>query len=206
MSTGFLESGRVQQKQRTHAALVDAARELLAEGRTPTVEDAAEAASVSRTTAYRYFPNQAALLAAAHPEIEAASLLTTDTDDPVARVDDVVGALGQILVDGERQQRAALRLALELEPEQRRERVPLRQGRAIAWIREALEPAAVQLGDDAVDALTLAVRSATGIEALVWLTDVAGLDRDHARALMRWSARAVTRAALAGDPPPPVRP
>ena len=33
------------------------------------VEDAAAAASISRTTAYRYFPNERALLVAAHPEI-----------------------------------------------------------------------------------------------------------------------------------------
>jgi hypothetical protein len=50
------------------------------------------------------------------------------------------------------------------------------------------------------------VRSATGIEALVWLTDIAGLDRDEARALMQWSARAMTRAALTGEPPPALAP
>lgn len=46
---------------RTRAALLDAARELLAEGRTPNVGEAAEAAGVSRATAYRYFPYQRAL-------------------------------------------------------------------------------------------------------------------------------------------------
>jgi len=39
--------------------------------------------------------------------------------------------------------------------------------------------------------LVLAIRSAIGIEALVWLTDVAGLSRDDAVDLMRWSARAL---------------
>jgi hypothetical protein len=46
--------------------------------------------------------------------------------------------------------------------------------------------------------LAIAIRSATGIEALVWLTDVAGLARDDASELMRWSARALLDAAL-GD-------
>ena len=35
------------------------------------VEAAAEAALISRTTAYRYFPNQRALLAAAHGDVDA---------------------------------------------------------------------------------------------------------------------------------------
>jgi hypothetical protein len=45
--------------------------------------------------------------------------------------------------------------------------------------------------------LVLAIRSACGIEALIWLTDVAGLSRRHASELMRWSALALLRAALA---------
>ncbi len=49
--------------------------------------------------------------------------------------------------------------------------------------------------------LTLAIRAATGIEALVWLTDVAGLSRADAVKLMRWSARSLLDAALK-DPPP----
>src|SRR5260370_21191062 len=75
MSIPYEQSGRARQKQRTRAALVAAARELVAQGQTPTVDDAASKASISRTTAYRYFPNQRALLVAAHPEIEARSLL-----------------------------------------------------------------------------------------------------------------------------------
>jgi AcrR family transcriptional regulator len=204
VSTSFLEHGRVQQKKRTFDALLDATRELIAQGVTPTVEDAATAASVSRTTAYRYFPNQASLIAAAHPEITARSMLAPDAgDDPVERVGQVVAETTRIIIERERQQRATLRLSLELDPDRRRE-LPLRQGRVISWIHEALDPAEGDYPPDVLHALALAVRSATGIESLVWLTDIAGLDRDEARELMRWSARAMTRAALDGDPPPPM--
>ena len=48
-------NGRIDQKRRTRDALIAAARDLVADGATPTVEGAAEAASISRTTAYRYF-------------------------------------------------------------------------------------------------------------------------------------------------------
>ena len=77
----------------------------------------------------------------------------------------------------------------------------LRQGRAIPWITEALDPLRVALGDDGVHRVALAIRSAIGIEALVWLTDVAGLSREAATDTMRWSARAMLAAALAGQAP-----
>ena len=38
----------------------------------------------------------------------------------------------------------------------------------------------------------------TGIEAFVWLVDVAALSRSEATALMHWSARALLQAAI-GD-------
>ena len=53
-----------------------------------------------------------------------------------------------------------------------------------------------QLGNAELRRLVVAIRSAVGIEALVWMTDVAQLSRDEARELMRWSARAMLRAAL----------
>jgi hypothetical protein len=43
--------------------------------------------------------------------------------------------------------------------------------------------------------VVLAIRATTGIEALVWLTDVAGLPRQDAAELMRSSARALLRDA-----------
>src|SRR3954468_13563930 len=58
-----LSKGRESQKNRTRKALVDAAESLLRAGGQPTVTEAAEAAGISRATAYRYFPTQDMLLA-----------------------------------------------------------------------------------------------------------------------------------------------
>jgi AcrR family transcriptional regulator len=194
-------TGRWRQKQRTRQALIDAARTLVTRGTSPTVELAAEHAGISRTTAYRYFPNQRALLVAAHPETGASSLLSPDvSDDPVERLRAVVERFTELISDTEQQQRTMLRLSLEL-PDAERAALPLRQGRAVGWIEEALEPLRGRLADDEVRRLALAVRSATGIEALVWLTDVAALPREEALALMRWSAQAMLQAALSEGPP-----
>jgi AcrR family transcriptional regulator len=205
VSRGYELSGRTGQKGRTRAALVDAARGLVAEGRTPTVEEAAEAAAISRTTAYRYFPNQRALLAAAHPETAAPSLLPAPPPEgAAARLDAVLGAFTRLIVETESQQRTMLRLSLEAEGAGEAS-LPLRQGRAIGWIAEALEPMRRQLSEAELHALVLAIRATTGIEALVWLTDVAGRSRDDAVALMRWSAQALLAVSRVTPPPAPGR-
>ena len=197
MSTAYVENGRTSQKRRTRDALIAAARDLVAQGRAPTVEEAAEAAAISRTTAYRYFPNQRALLAAAHPETAADSYLPVDAPtDVAARLDIVIERFTTVIVETEAQQRTMLRLSLGADETERRQ-LPLRQGRAIKWITEALSPLKPEMSDDELHRLAIAIRSATGIEALVWLTDVAGLSADDAATLMRWSARAMLAAARA---------
>lgn len=198
VSTAYELNGRTNQKRRTRDALVAVARSIVAEGRTPTVEEVAETASISRTTAYRYFPSQRALLAAAHPETAVESLLPDDPpDDVAARLDIVVVAYTRTILDNESQQRTMLRLSLEADPEERSQ-LPLRQGRVIKWLEEALAPLQPQLPRSEVHRLAIAIRSATGIEALSWLTDVAGLSRDDATALMRWSAQAMLDSTIAG--------
>ena len=195
MSIPYEATGRTGQKRRTRQALIAAARDLITAGHEPAVEDAAAAAGISRTTAYRYFPNQRALLLAAHPEIGAPSLLPPGAPaDPAARLEAVIDAFTQLTADTEPQQRTMLRLSLE--PGTDPQRLPLRKGRAIGWIEEALTPLRGQLTARELRRLTLAIRSATGIEARVWLTDVAGLSSQQATQLMRWTARAIYRSAL----------
>lgn len=201
-STQYELTGRTGQKQRTRAALVLAARDLVAAGVSPTVEEAASAAEISRTTAYRYFPNQRALLVAAHPETGASSMLSADPPvDAPGRLTEVIREFTRVVVQTEAQQRTMLRLSLEATDEERAA-LPLRQGRAIGWIEEALAPLGDRLSEEAIHSLALAIRSAVGIEALAWMTDVAGLSRDDAAELMSWSAQAMLQASAHGNPPP----
>jgi AcrR family transcriptional regulator len=196
-SQRFESTGRTAQKMRTRQALVDAARALIISGVTPTVEDAAAAASISRTTAYRYFKNQHDLLVAAYPEIEPQSLLKENQPEMVeARLDAVVREYLRLTIDNEAALRAALRLSLDPHASHREELL-LRQGRVIAWLNDALEPLRGRLSEQAIERLVYAIRAAAGIEALVWLCDIARLSRDEANDLMIWSAQALLRSALA---------
>jgi AcrR family transcriptional regulator len=198
MAVPYESTGRRRQKARTRTALVTAARELLAHGATPTVEQAAENAGISRTTAYRYFPNQRSLLLAAHPEITRHTLLPENAPgDPSARLDLVMAEFTRITLDWEPQLRTQLRLSLEpgaTQPE-------LRRGRAIGWIKDALAPLHDTHPDVDVHHLAVAIRSATGIESLIWLTDIAGLSHTDAAELMRGTAHALLRAAVDRESP-----
>jgi AcrR family transcriptional regulator len=201
MAISYELTGRTNQKARTREALVAAARELIAGGATPTVEDAAESAAISRATAYRYFRNQRALLAAAHPEFEVASLLGPDAPAGAeARLDAVVRELCQFVLDYEPALRTALRLSLEPEPAAAGSEQPvLRRGRAIAWIGDALSPLHGRMSDAELRRLVLAIRAAVGIEPFVWLTDIGGLTREQAAESMRWSALTLLGSARAVD-------
>lgn len=195
-SEPYESKGRTAQKMRTRKALVDAARALIVSGVTPTVEEAADAASISRTTAYRYFPNQRDLLIAAYPEIEMKSLMGDPPPETAeARLNAVVSEYLRFTIDNEAGLRAALRLSLESHGEHH-EKLVLRQGRAVTWLKDALEPLNGQIPEKAVERLVYAIRAASGIEALVWLCDMAGLSRDEAQDIMIWAAQALLRSTL----------
>jgi AcrR family transcriptional regulator len=194
MSTSYEATGRTRQKARTRSALIEATRELLAAGTTPTVEQAADRAGISRTTAYRYFTNRGELLAATYPDIERGSLLGTDAPaDPHERFDAIVDLFVRHVVEFEPELRAQLRLALS--PELRGDaELPLRSGRAIVWLEDALAPFGLPARKSR--RLAIAIRAAAGIETLVWMTDIAGLSRREAASTMRTTARALLDAAL----------
>jgi AcrR family transcriptional regulator len=195
-SKRYLSTGRAAQKMRTRNALVDAARALIAEGVTPTVEETADAASISRTTAYRYFSNQRELLIAAYPEMEMKSLMGNHPHETVeARLVAVVSEYLRLTIDNEAGLRAALRLSLDPHWEHP-ENLLMRQGRAITWLKDALEPLKGQISEKALERLVFAVRAASGIEALVWLCDIAGLSRDEAKNIMLWATQALLRSTL----------
>ena len=196
MDVPYQQTGRVRQKARTLEALIAAARSLLASGVTPTVAEAAETALVSRTTAYRYFPTQQALLLAAYPEIGKDSVLGDDPPDDVeTRFEIVFAEMARQVTENETPLRAMLKLSLDGPPEH--DQPLLRRGRRRAWVADALSPLREKMNDDHFDRLVLAITAATGIEVFVWLTDIARLTPDDALDVMRFSAQTLLGTAQA---------
>jgi hypothetical protein len=149
-----------------------------------------------RTTAYRYFPNSRALLAATFPELEMDSLLGADSpEDPLAQVTIVAESLTRRIIDHEPEHRAQLRLALEGEPAGS-ESLPMRRGRRTAWVEDALSPLCGRMPEPELRRLVLGIGATIGIEAFVWLTDMGGLSGEEAAEVMCSNARTLLRCAL----------
>jgi AcrR family transcriptional regulator len=195
----YEQTGRVNQKSRTRDALVGATRALLAEGISPTMEAAAARAAVSRTTAYRYFPSTRALLVATYPHIDQPSLLGDDPPaDPPARLAAVADDQLRRIITFEPEMRTVLRLSLEpATAGGGGPALPMNRGLRIGWIEDALAPLRGELPAARLRTLVLGIGATLGIEAFVWLTDIAGLSREAAAATMRANALGLLEAAVA---------
>jgi hypothetical protein len=124
------------------------------------------------------------------------SLLGADSpEDPLARLEIVAETLTQWCMEYEPEYRAQLRLTLEGESAGG-ESLPLRRGRRIGWIEDALSPIKGRIPEPELQRLVLGIGATLGIEAFVWLTDVAGLSREEAAEVMRSNARTLLRSAL----------
>ena len=197
---------RANQKRRTRAAIVEAATRLVRDGATPTVAEAAEAAGVSRATAYRYFPTPEDLLievAAVTPvmaPVEAA-LAQLDGADPETHFLRLQQALNSTVLAEEPQMRTALRAYLDNWLARRRRGVTagpeLREGRRMRWLRQALEPARGAMSAKALRRVECALALTMGMDALVVMKDVCRLKDDEAQDVLRWAGLALLRAGLA---------
>ncbi len=193
-------TGRWKQRRRTRKELLAAAARLMQHGRSPTLEEVADEALVSRATAYRYFPNVEALLVEAPLDVAAPEARDVFADgpaeDPVARVERVDAALHDMIARNETALRLMLAQALE-----RRARggaaaeMPVRQDRRTPLIAAALAPARERFTPARLKALTAALALIIGTEAMVVFRDVLQLDDAEARKVRRWAIRALVEAA-----------
>ncbi|WP_042417887.1 TetR/AcrR family transcriptional regulator [Streptacidiphilus anmyonensis] len=214
-------TGRVNQKRRTHAAIVAAAVELMATGGEVTMPEVARAALVSEATAYRYFPDLASLLAEAMadtlPGPAEAFAGVADSADPAERVAAAAEYLARHVLARAGAVRAMIAATIV-----RPGGGPARPGLRFALIDEALrpwsDPTPGGAADDAVadadgdadggvDPQALAelkrdLAIVMGAEALFSLIDLAGLEPEEAIAGVVRTATTLTRAAL---PHPPAR-
>lgn len=195
---------RSAQKRRTRRAILAAAVELMQRGETPTAGSVAAVAEVSRRTVYHYFPTQERLLTEAamegvRAEVEQA-LALADADDVWARLDVLVAEGLRSSLAREVELRTIIRLTVEQRLAETRgaqpREAPLRGGRRVEWIETALAPVREQLGEARFERLVSALAIVVGIDALLVLRDIRGLDPDEVATVSRWAARALLRASL----------
>jgi AcrR family transcriptional regulator len=210
MSTPTSTRERTAQKLRTRRALLTAAGDLVAAGKTPTVADAADAAMVSRATAYRYFRSQEALLAEVPLQIgvpTVASLFGDDAapTDAADRVALVHNTMYDHIRDREVQFRLFHRNTLLRSLDPNRTDVPLRPAFRLELLDVALEPLEHELNAHELERLKTALSILIGTEAMIAMRDVLGLDHKQARASGEWAVRQMVHAARHHRPDNPHR-
>ena len=139
MATTATDTGRSNQKKRTRAAIVEAARELIGTGAEVTMPTVARAALVSEATAYRYFPDLPSLISEA---LAGAWPAPADALRPVAGSRDAVERTAfacEFLLRGVLARQGAVR-AMIAATITRPETVPTRPGIRFGLIDHALAP------------------------------------------------------------------
>lgn len=193
--------GRDSQKRRTRKALVEAAGRLIAEGRRPSIAEVADAAEISRRTAYRYFPSAEQLsveaaLEATRQNMEL-SIEAGRIDEPVAdRVSRLVDALSRMTLENEALLRQMIRFTIDRDPIE--PGVPPRPSRRLEYVERALTPLRGALDQDELDRLTHALAVVIGIESTIVLRDICGLDHAEILRVQHWAARALVASAGSG--------
>lgn len=204
--------GRPAQRGRTRAALLDAAATLIAKGATPTTTEVADAAQVSRRTAYRYFPTQEQLLVESslerlRPQVEAAiesvRVLRIDVGEgsadhdvewAAARLDATVRIMHRLTFENEHLLRTIQRLTaggattFGVRP---------RGSRRLDWLTSAVEPIRERVGPERFSRLVSALATCVGFDSFFVLRDVRGLSKAESEKITRWMADAMLRKCVA---------
>jgi AcrR family transcriptional regulator len=196
---------RGNQQYRTRKDLLAAAARLMKEGRKPSLEEVAEAALVSRATAYRYFPALEVLLAEASIDIatpDGPTLFANDaSSDAAARLERAEAALHRAVYDNE----PALRVMLASSVMVGTQGLPVRQNRRLPLIEAALAPVRSKLARREYERLRNALCLIFGPEAMIVFKDVLRIDEQATRDVKAWAIRALVRAALDSKPVPGAR-
>lgn len=200
-----LDRGRVDQKRRTRSLILASAAALVAGGGTPTVAEAADAAAVSRRTAYRYFPTQKKLLTEAALEGLRAPMAAMLDEMPsgagahnvAARLSALIEQMQSMAIRNE----SLLRTMIHQTVLERSLVLPRRGTRRIDWIEAALKPLTNRVTAKQYARLVCAVALCGGIEALLVLRDICGLSDADAIEVSRWAAQALLKQTLAELPP-----
>jgi AcrR family transcriptional regulator len=179
---------------RTRALMVATASRMMRRGLSPSVSEVAEAAGVSRSTAYRYFPTQADMLRAVVAEALGPILNWTGAGaSGAARLVSLYEVALPRLFEHEATFRAALRQSLEAGAT-----APADGTLGRGHRRDLLARAIKGLGlpPDRSRRLVRALSLTFGIESIIVMKDIWGMGDSEAQETVLWAVRALLDAAL----------
>lgn len=180
---------------------------LMQDGFIPSVSDVAEAAEVSRATAYRYFPSQAAMVQAVVDEALGPILAwRSGSDNADERVSELLRFAFPRMLEYEATHRAALEQSLDQWTRRQAgtlgSEARIVRGNRRALLRDALAPLHQQVSSQTFDKLAQSLSLVFGVEAIIVLKDIYRLDDEQVRDVALWAAHALVRAAMTEAPEP----
>ncbi|WP_064685928.1 TetR/AcrR family transcriptional regulator [Rhizobium bangladeshense] len=188
-------------RARTRKLMLETATRLMQSGITPSVSEVAEAAEVSRATAYRYFPSQAALVHAVVDEALGPILgWSSDSPDARTRVADLLATAMPRIDEFEATFKAALKLSLDQWAQRQAGTLgnePLfTRGHRVDLLKSVTAPLQGAVPPESRERLAQALSLVFGVEVLIVLKDIWGLTSESAQSVAEWAAKALVDSAL----------
>jgi len=182
--------------------MLETATAIMQAGATPSVSNVAEAAGVSRATAYRYFPSEAALIHAVVDEALGPILNWKPGEgDAQSRVTDLLATSMPRIEEFEATFKAALKLSLDQWAKRQADTLgsepQFTRGHRVDLLLDATAPLASKLSRPQHLRLAQALSLVFGLEVLVVLKDIWGLQSAEALDVAQWAASALVKAAEA---------
>ena len=193
-------------KARTRKLMLQAAIHLMQSGITPSVTEVAEAAEVSRATAYRYFPSQAALIHAVVDEALGPILKwRSDDPDPKKRIKDLLATSMPRIDEFEATFKAALKLSLDQWAQRQAGTLGneprFTRGHRVDLLKDVTAPLKDQVSPAKRQRLEQALALVFGVETLVVLKDIWGLTVAEAQSVAEWAAAALVDSTVSDAGP-----
>lgn len=156
---------------------------------------------MSRATAYRYFPSQAALVHAVVDEALGPILdWRSDAPDALTRIADLLATAMPRIDEFEATFKAALKLSLDQWAQRQAGTLgnepQFMRGHRVELLRQATAPLEGKVSKESREQLAQALSLVFGLEVLIVLKDIWGLSAERAQSVAEWAAAALVEAAV----------
>jgi len=185
---------------RTRGLMMETAIRLMQNGDTPSVSDVADAAEVSRATAYRYFPSQAELIQDVVEEALGPIIRWESTE---LNIDDRLSEFFESSLPRIFKFESTFRAALQhsLNRQSKRDKTAkvedeFKRGHRIDLLRKAIDPLQNELSPRQMTNLVKALSLLFGIESIIVLKDIGHLNSKETQSTIQWAAKAMVQKAL----------
>lgn len=182
-------------RARTRRLLIDTAMSMYEQGTFPSITEVANAAQLSRATAYRYFPTQSALVSAMVDESLGPILAWQPTQpDARQRIAELLSFAYPRMLQHEGVLRAALHLSLQQWADNRsnpNNEEKLVRGNRKRLLKLAVEPLEGKLTPEALQRVVHAFSLIYGSEVFMVLKDIWHLDEAGIQDVTQWMGKAI---------------